>query len=246
MQQALFMHAFVSPLNIENGWWGYSLGRHSTEDDCCSWRNVRCTDGIATSTVLSQHDFSIFNAQIHMLPPTLMYLHITAARVRRFYERELPRELRYVFLTISVYNGPSESGETSHATQVFRTEDLPVHLEKAQIYVYTPLFHSIVIQRVPPSLQTLLIGCNTAIEYAYVDSRCLPDVLDRISMYVPSRSKKVKIVHTSSEKPDGRVETKNSRSGELSVRLNHTGYYACIDILEGISRDIFNERRKAL
>ena len=219
MQQKLMEQALAWPFNIRSGWWAYALGKLSKADDCCSWSNVQCTDGVVTKVHLSKYRMKKFYMHLDMLPPSVQIVHVEASIMKRFAARGLPRDLRFILLKHTrVYNGPPPSEIPFHASQELHTADLPQHLEGAFIDIATPLFSAVVIASVPPRLRLLHVSNLDCIRMVLLDNASLPESLEKISVYIQGGKRWPSVHCPFGRKADKRINVTNSHnSGQTSA-----------------------------
>ena len=231
MQQSLMTQTFVLPTNIRQNWWHYALRATSSQDDCCTWRNVECTDGIVTVVVLAKRN--AFSMLFHMLPQTVQNIHITYARMQRFLLRDLPRDLRFVLIMNTVVNEIPTWDKKS-----FHTADLPYTLEEAKIDIRTPIFNFVVIEWLPPNLRILHLGYSKFIQRVSVDNACLPDGLEKVHVRVDSNSAKAVIASLHGGKVDPRISCKNRKSKDGIRNEDLWGYAKGRAIWEAIITEV--------
>ena len=213
MQNICMQHAFFLP-DLQTKFWDLAIAPDSLKDDCCTWRNVDCSDGIVTSVVFAPYRTcfgrnNVITVALEWLPSSLQSFHVTGGRVRDLVFRALPRSLKYIFFRSSPYNPKIDVLYTSH---------LPEHLEEAHLRMSMHIsLRSIVIDQIPSKLRFFDISNSNGIQRVFV---CNPDLSNQLGVFrILSGTKKNRaIVHcTDGTKPDFRIQSVCTNASESEL-----------------------------
>ena len=238
MQQSSMEIAFAIPMNLHLGFWEYALMRDgATLEDCCSWSNVQCTDGVVTTIVLDAgggNNNTAFAVKLEFLPATLRFLHFQRSFVSSFSLRSLPRDLCYVFM-----DRVSVSGALGQEfTNSLSLRHLPLYAEEVFLRFQQPIFQTVALDDLPTGLRLLYIA-HPSIKSAIVDNKSLPASLERANIFSSGFGRWTTLISVDGDRVDSRITSAH----EESVGGLHRSDFRYFEKCEDICRDIRPQRQ---
>ena len=234
MQQSLIETAIAFPENILNGLWDYALLQKSSQLDCCTWRLIECTENRFSALF---HIYpAVFNLGLKMeaLPQTIEYIHLISW-MWKFQARDVPRDLKYLFLQSKTIRSHAPSGGKQEATQVLNTADFPDKLEEAYLSFDNPVFRTVLMPFIPGKLRLLFISNGKCIARVILDNSGIPDTLIKCNVLTTSWSKKAVLIEFNGRSVDGRIRAINMSSARThQISMDSFQFFnkwrnACID-----------------
>ena len=177
-QEDLMYRCLATPANLGVDWWNYALREDSHIGLSCTWRGIECEDGKIVGLALTYNAYAPFQVRISLLPQTIKFLHFEYAQVFDFSLRDLPRNLRSVFMQDG---GVGTKLFTFAANEdcTFDSALLPRKLETADMrFGNTPTLRTVLLRDLPRSLLYVHISNGHNLNCVLVDNSGLPDGLD--------------------------------------------------------------------
>ena len=218
MQNISMKNALASKPNVQKRFWEFALAPHANHSDCCSWRMVGCTDGTVTSLILLPYRMHRYTVSIGWLPSTMQSIHSAGGHVRDFSLHTLPKQLRYIFLRdASVFHGTSRD--------IWRTSDLPPHLEEAHLRISLHIaLRFVIIDHLPSKLRLLDISNANGIDRVLVDDANISETLERFRVISPAKKKRTIVEYVNGRRPDWRILSTRIGSSESEIMKDFRFY----------------------
>ena len=225
MQKALLLPENISH-DADGGISRYLLAPHSAPEDCCSWRGVECTDGIATSFILTTYDEKRrrWSLRLPWLPQTLQYVYMKFPVIEnKFTIEDLSRETRYFYMH-------GASCKESSLNDTFNLANLPAKIEEFRVRIDNVLHGTVYIPTLPETLEICSLF-GTDIQLAVVDNSALPQDLKKITL----RGGGLKVRTVDGSKVDNRIEFRpGGKRGFVQSKYSHAYIDKCLDIEDEI------------
>ena len=216
MQEQCMKDSLATPANAGVGWWTDALRADSILDESCTWRFVQCRSSTVVGLILPWRPNNAFEVTMDLLPQSMEFLHLEFASVLHFSIRDLPQDLKYLYMT---HSGIKQRNTYKvNRDGVLDTALLPRNLESASLRFGTPTYKIVLLQDLPQSLNYIFISNEHHINYVLVDNSGIPDSLK--TFHVHRARDKVRVREVDDAGVDKRVDV------SVSIAVSHnTKYY---------------------